>query len=66
MMGLGIGIEHQLDVTVQRPHDADTSVHQEIPAFRGADQAVDCRLPMRPLSFFGLIQGHPILHRLLP
>ena len=32
-------VKHALDVAVQRPHDADTHVHQEVAVFCGADNA---------------------------
>jgi len=31
--------KHALDVAVQRPHDADTHVHQEVAVFCGDDNA---------------------------
>jgi hypothetical protein len=38
-------VKHALDVAVQRPHDTDARMHQEVAAFCGADQATDCPLP---------------------
>ena len=38
-------VKHALDVAVQRPHDTDARMHQEVAAFCGADQATDSGLP---------------------
>ena len=34
-----VRVEHALDVTVQRPHDADARMHQRSATFRRHDQA---------------------------
>jgi hypothetical protein len=42
---LARGIKLANPVPVQRPHDTDARVHQEVAAFRGADQAGHRGLP---------------------
>ena len=54
-MILAFRIEHALDVPVQRAQHSDPRVHQEVPAFRGTDQAVNRGLPF-PGLLFGLGQ----------
>jgi hypothetical protein len=41
MRVFAVGVEHALDVAVQRPQDADPRVHQGVAAFSATDQAVD-------------------------
>jgi hypothetical protein len=36
---------------VDRPHDADASVHQEVPALSGLDQDLGCGLPFLDVLF---------------
>ena len=39
MRVLPVGVEHPLDVTVQRPQHSDPRMHQEVAALGGTDQA---------------------------
>jgi hypothetical protein len=45
MMILARRVEDPFCVPVQRPHDADACMHQDIAALGGADQTTDCGLP---------------------
>jgi hypothetical protein len=47
MRVFAIGIEHALDVAVQRSHDADARQHRRPPVRRDRDQGFHCRLPFR-------------------
>jgi hypothetical protein len=51
MMVLARRVEHALDVAIERPHDADARMHQEVATFGGADQASDGGLPLVELLF---------------
>lgn len=42
-------VEYWFDVPVQRAHDADAGMQQEVAAFRGADQVTDSGLPLLEL-----------------
>src|SRR5258708_6356403 len=46
------GIEHPLDVAVQRPHDADASEHRRAAQFCNQDQALNRGLPLDGVRFF--------------
>jgi hypothetical protein len=59
-----IAIEHSLDVSIERPHHADTRMLQEVPAFGGANQASNGCLPFNgPL--LGLRQLHDVVGGIL-
>jgi hypothetical protein len=45
MMIFAIGIEHPLDVTVERSQHTDARVQQWSTIFRSHDQRLSCRLP---------------------
>jgi hypothetical protein len=47
---LAIGIEHPLDVTVQRPHDSNPR-HHRVAAAATQHQRFNCRLPFRQVGF---------------
>jgi hypothetical protein len=49
MMLFAIRIERALDVTVQRPHDADASHHSRAARRRDQDQGFHCVLPFHSL-----------------
>ena len=53
MMTFAIGIKDPLDVTVQRPHDADPGEHRRPAALCNEDQRFHCGLPFgrRVLGF---------------
>jgi hypothetical protein len=51
------GIEHLLDVSIERLHHADARVHHEVPTFGCADQA-----PGRNLPFGGVLVSLWQLH----
>jgi hypothetical protein len=55
MVVFAIGIEHALDVSIQRPHDADARHHRAAVAFGDQDQRFDRNLPFLEL-LFGLWQ----------
>ena len=46
-----IGIEHPLDITVQRLHDANPR-HHRVAAAAAQHQRLDRRLPLRQVGFF--------------
>jgi hypothetical protein len=47
MMTLPVGIEHPLNMPVQRPHDADPRQHRRPAQRRDQHQGFDCGLPFR-------------------
>jgi hypothetical protein len=55
-----IGVEHALDVPVQRPNDADAGVHQWPATFCGHHQGLGRSLPFREL-LLGLRQLHDVV-----
>jgi len=55
----------------QRPHHADSRVHQEVTAFGSADQATDCALPLLEIlpglgKFHDVVGGIAQSHELAP
>jgi len=48
---VAIGIEHALDVAVQRPHDPDPRKHRRPAQCRHEDEGLQCDLPFRCLVF---------------
>jgi hypothetical protein len=59
MRVFAIGIEHPFGVPVQRPQHTNARVHQEVAAFRGADQTAGCGLPFRKI-LLSLRQLHDV------
>ena len=49
MVLFAIGVEHALDVAVQRPHDADPREYRGTARRRDQDQGFHCCLPLRGL-----------------
>ena len=47
MMIFPVGVEHPLDVPVQRPHDADPRMQRRPAILRCHDQRLDGGLPVR-------------------
>jgi hypothetical protein len=61
-----VTVEHALDVAVvQRPHDTDPRIHQEVAAFGGTDQEGNGRLPFRKAGAFMRSQESGTEHSIL-
>jgi hypothetical protein len=56
MRVFAVGIEHPLDLAVQRPQHSDPRMHEEVAAFGCTDQAMNSGLPFRKvLLCFGSV-----------
>ena len=64
MMVLAIGIEHALDVAIERSQHSDTRVHNEIATFCSADQTRDSSLPFLKV-LLSLRQLHDVIGSVL-